>query len=221
LDEHDMLTRLRSAIEPALVPVTPLGRPAARAIRLMALFVVLIGGVPAALGPRPDVAPPELWEYIGLSLLQAMCVYVLLVVSLRLSMPALPQSPSTAFAWIAVAVSIHVLISWVAQARSATSPTGHEWTTGLACAGAITLLGLAPLAFGTLMLFRGLLPRRLLAFAMMGLSSALGAEAAWRLHCGYSAWSHIVPFHSGTLILLTLVAVGAAVALGQGERSAR
>ena len=221
MDQHDMLTSLRSAIEPALVPVEPLGRPNARAIWLMAAFLVLIGGVLAVFGPRPDVELPGLWEYVGLSILQVFGAYALVVVSLRLSMPALPTSPSTALAWIAIALSVHLFISWVAQERSATSPMGHEWTTGLACLGAIALLFLAPLALGAVMLRRGLVIRRLLAFALIGLSSALGAEAAWRLHCDYSAWDHVVPFHSGALLLLTFVAVGAAVKLGRRDRSAR
>jgi hypothetical protein len=216
LNEQDMLTRLRSAIEPSLVPVKPLDRPAARATTLLAVFVVLVVGVPAVFGPRPDIELPALWEYVKFSILQAACAYVLVVVSLRFSMPAWPKSPSTALAWIAVGLCIHVFVAWIAQERSAGSPTGHEWRTGLACLGAITLLSLVPLALGTIMLLRGLVTHRLLAFALMGLSGALGAESAWRLHCDYSAWDHVLPAHSGALVLVTFVALSAAVALGPG-----
>jgi hypothetical protein len=112
----------------------------------------------------------------------------------------------TALVWVAGALLVHIVVSWATLERSALSPpAGHEWRIALACLSAITLLSLAPLALGIALLSRGLLTRLLPVFVLTGLASGLAAESLWRLHCPYSSWSHVLPFHSGALAVPLLV----------------
>lgn len=222
MEEHDLLTQLKSEIEPDLAPVRPLGAPSSRALWLLATWVVLMGGILAVFGPRQDIGVLGIWRSVGFSMIEVAFCFMLVIVSLRFSIPALAGSLSTALLWVAGALLVHFLISWATLGRSAVSPaSGHEWRAGLACLSAITALSLAPLALAAFLMLRGLLMRPILAFVLAGLASGVGAEAAWRLHCTYSNWDHVLTFHSGALVLVPLVASVAAVFVGRSARSAR
>ena len=157
---------------------------------------------------------------VGFSLIELAFCVVLLFISLRFSIPAMAGSPSTALGWVAGALVVHFIVSGVTLERSALSPqAGHEWRDGLTCLSAITILSLAPLALGAVLLLRGLLTRLLPAFLLTGLACGLAAEATWRLHCAYSTWGHVLPFHTGALVLPLLVASAAAMSVGRRATS--
>ena len=212
MDDHDLLTRLKSEIAPDLTPVQPLRAPGLRALWLLATWVVLAGGVFMVFGPRQDVEVLGAWRSVGFSLIEVVFCLVLFRISLRFSIPAMAGPLSTALVWGAGALLVHIVVSWATLERSALSPpAGHEWRIALACLSAITLLSLAPLSLGMVLLSRGLLTRLLPAFVLTGLAGGLAAESLWRLHCPYSSWSHVLPFHSGALVVPVLVASAAAM----------
>jgi hypothetical protein len=211
LSEQEPLTRLKHEFSLAPGPVKPLRPPATRALVLAAAFLALMAGVPAVLGPRADVAPPDFRAYVAYSLLEVAGAYLLVVAGLRLSIPARAPAPSMVLAAIGLAWCAHLAAGWAALAHGVTAPApAHAWQAGLVCLGAIVLLAAAPVAVGVVLLRRGLPTRRRLAFALIGLAGALAAEAAWRLHCDYSAWQHVLPAHSGAVLLVMVVAAAAA-----------
>jgi hypothetical protein len=216
MDDNDLLTRVRREIEADLGPVTPLRAPGLRALWLPATWLVLATLVLSTFGLRGDVGALGAWGSAGFSLIEVTCGLLLFLVALRLSIPAMAGSLSTIPIWMAGALLVHFLVSWATLGRSALAPPpGHQWSAGLACLSAITLLSLAPLAVGTILLRRGLLTQALPAFLLTGLASGLAAEAVWRLHCAYSTWGHVLPFHSAALILPLLVATAAATSIGR------
>ena len=213
--EQDLLTRLKSEIGPDLTPVRPLGAPGSRALWMLETWIVLGGGI-LVFGPRPDIGALGAWRSVGFSLVEVAVCFVLVVIGLRSSIPAMAGSRSSALVWMAGALAVHVLVAWGTLERSAMAPQpGDEWRTGLACGVGIAVLSLAPLGLGTVLLRRGLLTRPFLAFGLTGFTCGLAAEAAWRLHCEYSAWGHVLPFHLGALVFPLLVAFAAAVVVSR------
>jgi len=207
MDEPDLLTRIKREIGPDLTPVRPLGAPGVRALWLPAIWLVLLGLVLTAFGLREDAEALGVWGSIGFSLIEVALGFWLLAIALRFSIPAMAASPSAAIEWVAAALVVHVVLSWATLGRSALAPPpGHEWSAGLACLGSITALSVAPLVAGTVLLRRGLLTRALPAFLLTGVASGLAAEATWRLHCEYSTWGHVLPFHTAALALPLLAA---------------
>lgn len=216
MDEHSLLTRIKSEIEHDLAPVRPLAPPGLRALWLLATWVGLAAFVLLAFGPRQDIGILEPWRSAGFSLVEVAFCVGLLALALRYSIPAMTGSPSMGLGWVAGALAVHVILSWATREASALAPpVGHEWGTGLACLGAITALSLAPLAVGASLLARGLLTQLIPAVLLTGLASGLAAEATWRLHCAYSTWAHVLPFHSGALVLPLLVAALGGIVVGR------
>jgi len=212
LDEHELLTRIRSRIGPGLTPVRPLAAPGARALWLLLLWILLGVGVVTWLGPRSDIGVLGASRSVGFSLLQAGACWVLGVLALRRSIPAMSGSSGVALASMALALVLHLGISWATLDRSEISPArGDEWDEGMTCVAAILALTIAPLVLGIVMLARGLLMQYWLAFALCGVASGLAAEAIWRLRCPYSTWEHVLPFHSGAVVLAVLLASGTAL----------
>lgn len=214
MDDHELLTRLKNRIEPDLAPVRPLGAPGSRALWLLGIWIVLCAGILLGPGPRQDIGVLGPWRSIGFSLIEVAFSFALAITSLRAAVPAMRGSLAGALAWMAIALLIHLGVSDATLERSSLAPSyGQELRDGLRCLSAIVVLGLAPLMVGAVLLFRGLPTRRVLAFVTMGLAVGLAAEAAWRLHCDYSVWNHVLYFHSTALVLFALLASVAASTL--------
>jgi len=79
------------------------------------------------------------------------------------------------------------------------------------------LHSLLPLAVFLTFSTRGMLRRTVTAGFLRGLGSGLCGEAAWRMHCAYTSWDHILYAHTGA-ILLTVV-LGTALGFWWQRRS--
>lgn len=206
MDDDDLLKRLRQEIARDNTPVQPLRAPWMRALLPVAACLALGGLVVVVAGVRPDSGVVGAWRLLGFSAIQVACCGGLFAISLRWSIPAMGGSLWTALVCASGALLVQALLTWAVLARSALSPpAGLELRTGLACVTAITLVSLAPIVTGTVLLMRGLLTRWLAAFALTGFAGGLAAEALWRLHCPYSIWRHVLPFHWGPVLLAVLV----------------
>ena len=216
MDDDDLLKRLREQIERDLAPVRPLRAPWMRALVPLGAGVTIGALVSLVAGVRPDIDVVGAWRLLGFLLLQAAFCGGLFVIVLRWSIPAMSPSLATALLYASGALLVQALISWAILGRSALSPpTGSELRIGLACLSAITLMSLAPLAAGAALLLRGLPSRLLAAFALAAFASGLTVEAVWRLHCRYSTWTHLLPFHWGAVLAALLVALIAATYAGR------
>ena len=66
------------------------------------------------------------------------------------------------------------------------------------------MIGLLPLAIGLFLVARGLLHRPVLSGLSIGLASGLVAESLYRAHCPYSGFEHMLPWHSGAIVLMSM-----------------
>ena len=219
MDEHELFAQLKSEIARDLTPVQPLRAPAARAWWLMGLWITMGSLVVVVSGPRPDIAVLGPWRSLGLSLVQLGLCLALFRASLRFSIPAMAAPLPSVTALAVGAAAVHLFVNWATVAVSDLAPpAGREWSTGVACLSAITVLSLPPMILGVVMLSRGVLTRLLPALLLTGLACGLAAEATWRLHCPYSEWSHILPSHSGALVLILALASAAATVVRRKAR---
>lgn len=220
MDEDNLLKRLRQEIDRDMAPVRPLRAPATRALLPLAAcaaigaLVVMMGGV------RADIEVVGAWPLAAVSLLQAAACAVLLVIGIRWSIPGMSGSVWTAAVAATGALACQALLTWALLERSALSPPpGLGLEIGLKCFSGITFVSLAPLVAGAVLLMRGLPTRLIPGFALIGFASALAAEAAWRVHCPYSTWGHVLSSHWSPLVAGTVIAAAAAVFVGRPTRS--
>jgi hypothetical protein len=208
---EDRLERLEREIARDLAPVRPFAPPGAQAMWPMGVALLVAAAIVIVMGLRADAARIGGWTIAAVFLAQAAVAAVVFRGALRCSIPGMGGAVSGALLWIGMAPAFEVAINSVTAGRSALTPApGREWVTGLACLGGIAVASLAPLAVGTVLLGRGWVTRPLAAFTLLGVAGGLAAEAAWRLHCPYSSWSHVLPFHVAALVLPVLVALAAA-----------
>jgi hypothetical protein len=182
-----------------------------RALWLPAVSAALGLAVVIGLGWRSDFGILGAWRTVGFSTIQVGFALAPLLVGLRLSIPAGGGSLAMALAAAAGALLAHLLVSGLTLDASALSPpAGYESTSGLTCLSAIALTSVVPLAGAIVLLRRGVVTRWLLSLLVIGLASGLAGEAVWRLHCPFSVWSHVLPFHTGALLVSLLAATGVA-----------
>lgn len=212
--EDNLLRKLKSVVEEDLEPVQPLAAPGLRALWWLGISLILGIFSLTIFGARPDLQALGSLKSAGFSLLQVVLCILLFRFGLRASIPGMTGSNVLAAFWVGLVFLVHLALNWSTLKSTALyPPEGSEWTAGLACLTIITALSLLPLAVAGLFLTRGLVTHLLPIVALIGVGSGLLAESAWRLHCGYSSWGHILPFHSGAAFLSVLIALNSAVFL--------
>ena len=221
LSTDDRLARLREVIGPDVAPVQPLAVPGVRALWVLIPWCVLAAGVFVWFGFRPDLDALGVRSQAALSLAQVAACLAIVRFSLRSSIPGLMPATSSAMMITAGAVLLHLVIGWDTVARGWLAfPIGREWSVGLACLGAIAVMSVPSLIVGLTMLQNGVLTRALSAAVLVGTAAGLMAESIWRLHCPYSTWGHLLPFHTGALLMPILLAAGLATWRQRRDESA-
>lgn len=206
MSEDRLFEKIRNEVASDLEPVQPLGPPWKRAAILLPLWLLLVGIVLAVFGLRRDYHALGPWALWDLTLLQALAAYTAVALGVRLTVPG-SLIPGSFLALIAVAASsIHWVVSGIMFHLSPTRvEPGREWTLALICFVVELCLGLVPLSV-ILSLARQGLPLRPIALGLVaGFGSGLAAEAAWRIHCPYNAWNHILISHSGAVLATALL----------------
>ena len=73
----------------------------------------------------------------------------------------------------------------------------------LACIVFIGLISIPPAFLLFCQARRGLTAEPEIPALLAALGSGLAAEAAWRLHCPFSSWAHLLSSHTGGILLVT------------------
>jgi hypothetical protein len=204
--EDRLFEKIRNEIASDLAPVRPLGPPWKRASILLLLWLLLIAVVLAVFGFRRDYHVLGPWVVWNLTLVQTLAAYAAVVFAVRLTMPG-SLIPGSYLAVIAAAASvIHWTISGILFHLSPTRvEPGREWRLALICFASELCLGLIPLAVILALSRKGLPLRPITLGLLAGLGSGLTAEAAWRMHCAYNSWNHILLSHSFAILATALL----------------
>lgn len=202
MTQDPILQQLRKDLSGDFKPVRPLATPWLRSFWLIPIWLLILGVVLVVFGLRPDypvLGPTASW---GLSFVQLLACFVVFYAMLTATIPGGSKAPSVLASIGLLGIAVHIGASWISfQISPNLAEPGHELRDGLACLSAITTLALLPLAFGIFWLRAGLPIRAKTAGILLGLGSGLAAEAAWRLHCPISSWDHVIPFHSGAILI--------------------
>lgn len=209
MDDDELLKRIRSAIDRDLAPVRPLRAPWIRALLPVAASAAGVALVVGVAGMRDDAGIIGSGLLLGVTVAQVASCAALFVVCFRWAVPGMSGSRWTALVLAAGALVMQVLATAAVARRSAIAPSDAV-RAGLACFSAIAVVAVAPLATGAALLSRGLVTAWRAAYALLGFASGVAAEAAWRLHCPYSTWDHVLLSHWAPVAFIACAALAAA-----------
>ena len=201
---HDSsFEQVRKEVARDLKPVRPL-RPAwSSALIALPIALFLLSVVLIVYGLRSDAATigtAPLWIPASLMVAGA---YVVLVFAL------LQRAPESTVSWIwwvvlpLAAIGLQLGGAYWTLLHGA-PPAAVSLREEAMCFFRISLLGVPPVLIALALLSRGLPLRPKVAGFLAGLGGGLLSEGIYRLHCGMSNPSHIVPWHTGAILVMGL-----------------
>ncbi len=199
--------KLKDRIEEDMAPVKSYAPPWRRASFLFGIWSLLGALVLLLFGLRQDANALGPWILWLLPLVQLLSAYALIILSIRLTIPGSAVATTILVALALLGVAVHLAVSWILVHLS---PIGVELGEDLRASSVcliITLcLSILPLVMALTLCSRGFPSRPIVVGLACGFACGLSAEAIWRLHCPYNAWSHILSSH--TLAVLAAVLLG-------------
>jgi hypothetical protein len=199
---HDrLLERLREEMGEELRPVRPLRPFGSRILPVAGLWLLLAVAVLSVFGLRVD---HQQLGILGTWVFPAIQGLAVLGAAAYLYQSTIPGSlPSQRVLPGVVAATLLTHLFAVAGTRHLhLSSPPDPLRAALVCFFFVLLLGL-PLVAGFIWLVHsGLFSRPARIGLLAGLAGGLAAETAWRLHCPYTNWQHILSSHTlGALVI--------------------
>jgi hypothetical protein len=146
------------------------------------------------------------WMLWGLPLIQLLAAYITVAMALRLSLPGSEVSTSSLAGVALLGVAVHLAISGIVFHLSPIQvEAGRQMHLAIVCFLFTLGLGLIPLIFVRILSLKGLVSRPAILGLACGLGCGLTGEAAWRMHCPYSSWDHVLIAHSGAVLATALL----------------
>jgi hypothetical protein len=212
---HESLpATLRTAVAHDLRPVRPLRSPVRRALALLPLGLALLVFVPLLWGYRSNFALLGAGAAWGLSAVQSLAGLLVVGLALREAVPGRELSPLAIAAVAAATAALFLGMTWLTAAIAPSSePPGTFARYVWECFYMAGSTSLAPLAAAGWLAARALPTRPAVAGAIYGLGAGLMNDAGVRLFCHVSSPLHVVFAHGGTIVCLTLLGAGAAIAI--------
>lgn len=203
---------LRTSISRDLRPVTPLRRPAWRALPLWPIAILLLIAAVFIFGLRRD-APQLGWTLTWIaSSLQMLLGLALAMLALRESVPGTTLSRRViglAFGTVVIGVMTLTWLTWRTSPTYILQPADTLYIWRVCVAGTV-VSALPALAVSGYLVARAFPLRPRIAGALYGVGAGLMADAGWRLFCHFSAPSHVFGAH----ILGIAICAGLGILLG-------
>lgn len=206
--EDPLYKQIRKKLKDDFTPVKPLKATWKRALWFFPISLLYMVVTLAIFHIRPDymnLSPLVLWSFF---LLQILVCYLVLTASLEECIPGSVKDPLVLAGIGLMGPGVFFIASWITFNVSPNRPIpGQEWKMGMICMSVIGMFGILALLFGFFLARAGLPFRARATGLLLGIGSGLTAEAAWRLHCPFSSWDHILLFHGGTVFLIVFVGI--------------
>jgi hypothetical protein len=211
---------LRRAVAADAAPVRRLAPPPRRALAAAiwaagAIFLNL-----AFLGLRNDaehLGPVLTW---GPVFIQAAAGVVLVALALAAAVPG--RGVGTALSVLAIGVALATLVAQAVLSRRGSGgvevpdPWIHHGPT---CFVATVLFGVSAFVLVAALVVRAEPLRATLAALLSGAGGGVMAEGIYRLHCGITDLRHVLIWHLGAVVLLSLAGLAAGLAWERRERA--
>ncbi len=206
MEEHKVHEKIRDQIRQDIKPVAPMAPAPRRAMPLLILWMALVAIVLAVFGMRSDYDTLGAAAAWSLPLLQLIAAYIIVTFALRLTVPGSAVPSSLVILAAFFGISVHLLISAVTFYMSPTYVEPSRVLPLFAICFSVTLcLGLIPLVMILFLCAKGFSSRPGIIGLVSGLGCGLTGEAAWRMHCHYSAGDHVLFAHLGAVLVTALL----------------
>lgn len=208
-DRKDIFEELEKKIETDFEPVRPVWGTVKRVLLFLPLWFGLLGAVFLIFGFRSyygELGRIGAWL---MALFQTAFAITALWVALRFVIPGELLSNRLIALGAGFGVGAHFLVALLFDTMSPASvPAEAVVRLNLICLSMVVVLSLTPFLVGAYLARRGLLIYPAVTGALLGLGSALGAEAAWRMHCSISSWDHVLFSHTLGIVVAVLIGLG-------------
>jgi hypothetical protein len=206
IDEGVFYKTIEEQVRRDIGPVRALAPVWKRSAPLLLIWMLLTALVLAIFGLRPESGILGPWLLWGPPLIQLLAAYAVVMFALRLSIPGSETSIPVLVVIAALGIGLHLAISEIAFRLSPVYIAGgREMHLAIVCFLFTLGLGLIPLAFIYFLSAKGLASRPGILGLVCGLGCGLTGEAAWRMHCPYSSWNHVLVAHSGAVLTTALL----------------
>lgn len=194
---------LLSAVRGSLRPVRPYLPPSLRALALLPVGVVLLVGIPALWGPRPNLGLLGGFAAWGLSALQMLLGLTIVGLALREAVPGQELSRRTLAALVLLGVLLFLALTLTSEWLAPVALRRRVWVVeAIGCFRMAAMWGVPALAIASWPTVRASPTRPLVASAVCGLGTGLMTDAGMRLFCGVSTVSHVLVGHGAAILLL-------------------
>ena len=204
-DREALPAALRNAIRRDLAPVKPFASPSRRALAL-AVPAALVLLAMVAVFAKGNFARPTTLSGFGVSVLEWLAGFALLWLALREAAPGLGIGRTRAFAALISGITLQLLLGLLVWQRSGASLSGSAAAAaGRQCASIAGAIGLPHLAIAIWLASRALPIRPRWSGALAGAAAGLLADAIWHLACTRNDLEHLLVWHGGATVAMTLL----------------
>lgn len=217
-DREPVPAALRAAVRRDFAPVTPLAPPSRRAL-LLALPAFVVLAVALLLLARGQ-GYPEVISLArgGVSLLEWLAGFGLLWLALREAVPGLGIGANRALAALSGGILLQILLGILIWQRTGAGLSGPgALAVGSQCASIEGAIGLPHLAIATWLALRALPIRPRWSGALAGAAAGLLADSLWHLACARNDLEHLLVWHFGATVAMTLLGAFAGSFWPRGE----
>jgi hypothetical protein len=220
VSEKKIPDSLCRAIEEDLQPVRPIAGPWYRMLAVAVVATAVFTAVVVRAELVADRGPMPEWAFWASLCLQLLYGLFLVLLSLRESVPGLGAPVGLAVTAIGVAWTLQVLAALATYGDSTAMTASDCLRFGMDCMRNEGALALPALVLTLWLVFRALPVRPVMAGFLGGTGAALIADAANHLICPLSNLRHVLIWHLGAMLILSLVGAGAGCAwrLAKGRR---
>lgn len=205
LDREPLPAALREAVRRDFAPVEPLAAPSRRAL-VLALPALVVLVVALAVSSRVGAARWLSLPGGGVSLLEWLAGLGLLWLALREAVPGLGLGAGRALAALAGGIGLQLLLGLLIWQRTSAGLSGPgAFAAGSQCASIEGVIGLPHLALATWLALRALPIRPRWSGALAGAAAGLLADSIWHLACARYDLEHLLVWHFGATVAMTLV----------------
>lgn len=217
-DREPVPAALRAAIRRDLAPVTPLASPARRAL-LLALPALVVLSTAVVVLTRGAASPGvNSLAGGGVSLLEWLAGLALLWLALREAVPGLGVGAGRALAALSGGILLQPLLGLLIWQQTGAALSGPgALAVGSRCATIEGAIGLPHLAIATWLALRALPIRPRWSGALAGAAAGLLADSLWHLACARNDLEHLLVWHFGATVAMTLLGAFAGSFWPRGE----
>lgn len=203
---------LREAIEGDLAPVRPLHPAWVRTMLAVAILAVVLAFVLAKASFRPDMDQLPMWLSWGCSVLQLALGVLLVGLALREAIPgrSIPGGAVRVAAITALVVQILVGVATSIYSPALTM-AGSGVTPGIGCLKHEAAMALPTFIATLWLVFRALPLRAPIAGLLGGAGATVASDAVIHLLCPMSNLSHVLVWHTGSVVLFMALGWGAGI----------